>query len=130
MAECKKELYIAIDFDGTMTSSDAWPDIAPENPYAVEVVKRLKRDGHHIILHTCRQGEYLNAAIEWMKSRGIEPDSVNDNPLSRSLYGDPGPKMFADYYVDDHSLGIKKTKTGAVDFKYIKRHYKKVFNLM
>ena len=126
----KKTLYIAIDFDGTLTSSYAWPDIAPENPYAVAVVKRLRRDGHHIILHTCRQAQYLKEAIDWMKARGIEPDSVNDNPHSRALYGDPGPKMFADYYIDDHSLGIKKTKTGSVDFKYIKRNYKKIFNLV
>lgn len=128
MAEIsKKELWIAVDFDGTLTASDAWPDIAPENPYAVDVVKRFRREGHKIILHTCRQGKYLKEAIEWMRDRGIEPDSVNDNPRSRELYGDPGPKMFADYYIDDHALGIKKTKTGAVDFKYIKRHYKRLF---
>jgi hypothetical protein len=126
--ESKKTLYIACDFDGTLTGNgDSWPEIGPENPYAIDVIKRLKRDGHHIILHTCRQGKYLNDAIEWMKDRGVAPDSVNENPHSKELYGPQGPKMFADYYLDDHSLGIKKTKTGSVDFKYIKRNYKKLF---
>lgn len=126
----KKELWVAVDFDGTVVQNDSWPDIAPENPCAVDVIKRLKRDGHHVILHTCRQGKYLDDAIEWMRSRGVELDAVNENPYAQSLYGAPGKKMFADYYIDDHSLGIKKTKTGAVDFKYIKRNYKKLFNLM
>ena len=124
----KKELWIAVDFDGTLTGNgDSWPEIGPENPYAVDVIKRLKRDGHTVILHTCRQGEYLSEAIEWMKARGIEPDAVNDNPHAREIYGSQGPKMNADIYIDDRSLGIKKTATGSVDFKYIKRNYKKIF---
>ena len=123
-----KVKYIACDFDGTLTQKDAWPAIAKENPCAVEVIKKLRKAGNKIILHTCRQGQYLNDAIEWMKSRGIEPDAVNDNPRARELYGEPGPKMFADYYIDDHSLGIPKTKTGAVDFKWIKKNYNKLFN--
>lgn len=123
----KKTLYIAVDFDGTLTSGgDHFPNIGPENPYAVDVIKRLKREGHHIILHTCRQGLYLNEAIEWMRNRGIAPDSVNDNPHATELFGPKGEKMFADYYIDDHSLGIKK-KNGSVDWKYIKRNYKKIF---
>jgi len=130
MAENKKELWIAVDFDGTLTTKDAFPDIAPENPYAIDVLKRFRREGHKIILNTCRRGEYLKRAVEWMKEKGIEPDAVNDNPFARLIYNDPNPgnKVFAHVYIDDRNIFIKKTKTGSVDFKYIKRNYKRLIN--
>lgn len=126
----KKELWIAVDFDGTLNAcGDNYPDIGTENPYAFDVLKRLKRDGHKIILNTCRRGKPLQEAVEWCTQKGISFDSINDNPWSRALYNDPTPgtKVFADYYIDDRSLGIKKTITGSVDWKYIKRNYKKLF---
>jgi hypothetical protein len=131
MAEdLKKELWIAVDFDGTLTTRDAWPDIAPENPYAIDVIKRFKREGHKVILNTCRRNEPLRAAVEWMTTHGIEPDAVNDNPWARAIYNDPDPgtKVFAHVYIDDRNIFIKKTKTGSVDFKYIKRNYKRLIN--
>lgn len=131
MTEDKRELWIALDFDGTLTDGgDNWPNIGEANPYAIEVVKRFRREGHKIILNTCRRGKYLNEAVEWMKNKGIEPDSVNDNPWARAIYNDPDPgnKVFAHVYIDDRSLGIKKTASGSVDFKYIKRNYKRLFS--
>lgn len=130
MTTDKKELWIACDFDGTLTSSDSWPDIAPENPYAIDVLKRFRRDGHKIILNTCRRGKYLQDAIEWMRLRGVEPDFVNDNPIARAMYGDenPGTKVFANVYIDDRNAFVKKTTTGSVDFKYIKRNYKRLIS--
>lgn len=126
----KKELWIAVDFDGTLTSSDSWPEIGEENPYAFDVLKRFRRDGHKIILNTCRRGKPLQDAIEWMKEKGFEPDSINDNPWARALYNDsnPGNKVFAHTYIDDRNIFIKKTQTGSVDFKYIKRNYKRLIN--
>lgn len=130
MNKIKKELWIACDFDGTLTQSDAWPEIAPENPYAVEVLKRFRRDGCKIILNTCRRGKYLQDAVDWMKDKGIAPDFINDNPIARAIYGDsnPGTKVFAHVYIDDRNIFIKKTMTGSVDFKYIKRNYKRLLN--
>lgn len=129
-SEIKKELWIAVDFDGTLTENDSWPSIGNENPYAIDVIKRFKRDGHKVILNTCRRGEPLKQAVEWMKSKGIAPDSVNDNPWARAIYNDPNPgnKVFAHTYIDDRNIFIKKTKTGSVDFKYIKRNYKRLIN--
>ena len=123
----KKELWVATDFDGTLTSGgDQFPNIGQENPYAFDVLKRLKREGHKIILYTCRQSHYLKEAVDWVTAHGVTPDAINDNPRARELYGEPGRKIFADIYIDDRSLGIKK-KNGSVDWKYIKRNYKKIF---
>lgn len=131
MADDKKELWIAVDFDGTLTDGgDQWPQCGDPNPYAIDVVKRFKRDGHKVILNTCRRDNPLKEAIAWMELHGIAPDAVNDNPWARALYNDdrPGSKVFAHVYIDDRNIFIKKTKTGSVDFKYIKRNYKKLIN--
>lgn len=125
--EEKKTLYIACDFDGTLTAKDSFPNIGEENPYAIDVLKRLKRDGNVIILHTCRTGKYLQEAVDWLRLKGITPDEVNINSHNIEQYGSQGPKMGATYYIDDRSLGIKKTATGGVDWKYIKRNYRKLF---
>lgn len=130
MTDSKKELWVAVDFDGTLNlGGDKWPEIGEPNPYAADVIKRLKREGHKVILNTCRRGDYLKDAITWMSNLGISPDAINDNPWARAIYNDPNPgtKVFAHYYIDDRSIGIKKTSTGSVDWKYIKRNYKKLF---
>lgn len=128
MCNEKKELWIAVDFDGTLTIRDAWPEIGSENPYAFDVLKRFKREGHKIILNTCRRGQSLNDAVEWMSQKGVAPDSVNDNPWARTIFNDPNPgtKVFADVYIDDRNIFIKKNAAGSVDFKYIKRNYKRL----
>lgn len=133
MTDVKKTLWVAIDFDGTLTGhGDQYPECGNPNPYAIDVVKRLRRDGHKIILNTCRRDIPLQHAIDWMVDHDIAPDAVNDNPHARELYspGDTRPtqKVFADIYIDDRALGVKKTATGSVDFKYIKCNYKKIFN--
>lgn len=121
---------IAIDFDGTLTrDGDTFPLCGKENPYAIEVINRFRRDGCKIVLNTCRRGKYLEEAVEWMKQKGITPDAINDNPWSREIYNDPEPgnKVFADIYIDDRNIFVKKTKTGSVDFKWIKDNYNKIF---
>ena len=112
MSDNRKELWIAIDFDGTLNFVDQFPECGEPNPYAIEVIKRFKRDWHKVIFNTCRRNESLQTAVEWMKLHDIEPDSVNDNPWSRAIFNDPGSgqKVFAHIYIDDSALGIKKTK--------------------
>lgn len=125
MAENKKEFWIAVDFDGTLVLP-AFPAVGDENPYAVRVVKRFRRDGFKIMLHTCRQGERLSDAISWMRHKNIAPDAINDNPYARKLYGEPGSKLYADLYIDDHNIFIRRTNENAVDWKWIYRNYNKV----
>lgn len=130
MASTIKRMYIAVDFDGTLTDGgDQFPKCGKPNPHAISVIKKFKKDGHVVILNTCRRDEPLKAAIQWMKDYDIEPAAVDDNPWSRALYNDPTPghKVFADVYIDDRSLGIKKTKSGSVDWKWIDKNYKKFF---
>lgn len=63
-------MIIAVDFDGTL-SMGPYPEIRNPKPYAVEMMNKLKDDGHYIILWTCRRGERLEDALNWLLEQGI-----------------------------------------------------------
>lgn len=96
-------MIIAIDFDGTIVEHE-YPAIGRERPFATATIRRLKADGHIIILWTYREGDTLREAVEWCRERGVEFDAVNtDDPLSD---GATGPrKINADVYIDDRNVG-------------------------
>lgn len=97
----------AFDFDGTLVE-DQFPEIGdPTN--MIEIAKALKELGHSIILNTCRVDsdtrKYLQEAVEFCKSCGLEFDAVNENLPSKIIkYGGDTRKISADYYIDDRCL--------------------------
>jgi hypothetical protein len=94
-------MIFAIDFDGTIVEH-AFPAIGKEYEGAIRTMKLLQRDGHEIILWTCRDREHgLGEALDFLKDRGFVPDAVNSNAPS-AQFGDP--KVYADVYVDDRSF--------------------------
>lgn len=98
-------MIIAVDFDGTIARSD-YPDIKGEMPYAGEVLRRLHASGHYIILWTCRCGDRLLDALNWLLEHKIPFDRINDhNPDNVRLYGEGGNKVYAHCYVDDKNAG-------------------------
>lgn len=97
-------MIYAIDFDGTLCEN-TWPDIGSPKQSVIDHCKRLKADGHKLILWTCREGARLDAAVEWCKARGLTFDAVNANlPEQIELYGNDSRKIGADYYIDDKNL--------------------------
>lgn len=105
--EDKKEtiMILAIDFDGTICRG-LYPNIDGLQPYAKETIKKLKEDGHYIIINTCRSGEQLLETINWLLEHGIPFDRVNDNaPEQITMYGNNCRKIFADIYIDDRQIG-------------------------
>lgn len=101
----RKQMIIAIDFDGTIVRSD-YPNIIGPQPYAADVINALHENGNYIIIWTCRTGEILLEAINWLLEHDIRFNRINDhNPENLSLYGDGGKKIYADVYIDDKNLG-------------------------
>lgn len=103
-------MRICVDIDGTICRTrrpeQEYRDVEAM-PGAVEALKRLKRQGHYLILHTARhmktcngnvgqvvarQGETL---LAWLKKHGIEYDEI--------WFGKP----YADVYVDDNVVAFK-----------------------
>ncbi len=88
-------MIIAIDFDGVIY------DGIDEIPQAIEYIKKLKNDGHKIILWTCRAESRLHGVVQWCIARDIEPDAVNACVVDSEWFSHP--KVHADIYIDDKS---------------------------
>jgi len=98
-------MIIAVDFDGTLHTGQ-WPKIGAPKPYAAEVMNKLKSEGHYLIIWTCRAGDELIEAINWLHEKGISFDRVNDNhPDGIRKYGNNSRKVYADVYIDDGQIG-------------------------
>ena len=99
-------MIIAIDFDGTLHYGE-YPRIGYPNLQALECMRRLKDDGHYIIIYTCRNGDLLLEAINWLIDKGFQFDRVNENaPFNVAKHGGTNTrKVYADVYIDDHNVG-------------------------
>lgn len=96
-------MIYAIDFDGTICV-DRYPDIGEPKEDVIRAVKDAKQAGIKIILWTCREGSFLDEAVEWCAKQGIIFDAVNDNlPEMIEKYGNNCRKVFADWYIDDRN---------------------------
>lgn len=97
-------MIYAFDFDCTLAVTE-YPNIVRPIKKTVTFAKNLKKQGHQIILWTCREGEHLDVALEWCKEQGLEFDAVNDNLEERKNQWDNNcRKIYADYYIDDHNM--------------------------
>lgn len=98
-------MIIAVDFDGTLCR-DAYPSIGEPMPGAIKGMQDLKAQGHYLIIWTCRTGDRLRDAVNWLLEQGIPFDRVNDHSAANiALYGAGGNKVYADVYIDDKALG-------------------------
>ena len=93
---------IAIDFDGTCVEHE-YPSVGMDVEGAVETLRALNNKGHKLILFTMRSGDKLEKAVKWFKDRNIELWAVNKNPEQKEWT--ESPKVYADIYIDDASLG-------------------------
>lgn len=98
-------MIFAIDFDGTIVRHK-FPEIGEIIPDAVEAMRQIKDLGHHIIIWTCRAGDTLKEAIDFLNANNIPYDCVNQNlPWHITHYNNDSRKIFADIYIDDANAG-------------------------
>lgn len=98
---------IAVDFDGTLCV-DAWPEIGEANLGAIGPLLHRIDKGDKAILWTCREGKYLDAALEWCGRWGIKFAAVNANlPERIAEYGGDCRKCSADEYWDDKAVTVR-----------------------
>ena len=125
-------MLIAVDFDGTIVTHK-YPAIGEEIPFAVDTLKMLRQDGHKLILWSVREGELLDAAVQWCHERGLEFYAVNSNYPQGALFADRSDKsnkVIADIYIDDKNLGGLPdwgTIYEMISNKPPHRHHKKSF---
>lgn len=99
-----KPLIYAVDFDGTLCKY-AWPNIGSPNMNLIQYLIDRQKEGHKIILWTCRVGDKLNEAVYWCHRNGLQFDAVNENlPEIIEKFGCDSRKIFANYYIDDRAI--------------------------
>ena len=73
------EPIIAVDFDGTIAEND-YPNVGEALPGALEGLREMKAAGCKLILWTCRHGDNLQAAVDWLVERdAMVFDAINDH---------------------------------------------------
>lgn len=96
-------MIIAVDFDNTI-----YNEVADQINYPlVEKLIEAKKNGHKLILWTCRGDRWLAEAIAICNDYGLYFDAVNENTKG-FLYRDISVKVVADLYVDDKANGSIK----------------------
>lgn len=93
---------IAIDYDGTCTEENSFPKVGKLRDGLKECIDMLQKNGNKVILWTCRTGDSLFEAINYLKSNGIEFDDYNSNIFYS--YSKLCRKIVADVYIDDRNL--------------------------
>lgn len=92
---------IAVDFDGTLCANN-YPKIGIANNKVIEELIELQKNGHKLILWTCREGSLLDEAVLFCAEHGLCFDAVNNNiPERIEMYGTNPRKIGADLYIDD-----------------------------
>lgn len=97
-------MVIAVDFDGTLVENGVYPYASKPIIKNIKYIKKMKSEGHKIILWTCREKESLEHAIKFCNDYGIELDAVNENidvETKIKTYGYNSRKVYADIYIDD-----------------------------
>jgi hypothetical protein len=98
-------MIIAVDFDGTLHNGE-WPAIGCPAVYSIEMMQRLKGDGHFLIIWTCREGEYRDDMVNWLTKWNIPYDSINEhNWVQLESFPYESRKVYADVYIEDKNLG-------------------------
>lgn len=99
-------MIIAVDFDGTIVDH-RYPEIGPQVPMAFNWLRFLQ-DTFDVkyILWTVRQGKELDDAVQYCHKEGVALWGINENPTQHRWA--PGPKAYAQIYVDDAALGCPK----------------------
>ena len=121
-------LRIAVDFDGTLCEY-AFPKIgkqSQEQKELLEILIKLKNEGHKIILWTNRgdndQYKALTEAVDWCRSKGLEFDAINENLPDQKKLSGYSPKIMADYYIDDRALQFGDEDSRRTSLNFIKKN--------
>lgn len=119
----RTQMVVAIDFDCTIAYSN-FPTIIKPLPYAMDVLRVLMNDPYTtLVLWTCREGEYLQQALDFCELYGITFDYVNENDKERTkYYGNNPRKIGADLYIDDKSAQSNVEKLWKDWWKWMKEN--------
>lgn len=92
-------MVIAVDFDGTITEKNSFPEIGKIREHAIEAIQNFQKHGHLVVLWTCREGRELDLARTAIELCGLKLNGYNYSP-----YQLQSRKIVADVYIDDKNV--------------------------
>lgn len=99
-------MIIAVDFDGTICEHK-YPEIGAAKLFVINWLLEHKKNGTKLILYTCRDGIYLEQAIEWCKQFNLFFDAINDDVQEiKDTFTFKSNKIYADLYLDDRNCTL------------------------
>lgn len=100
-----RRLTLSVDFDGLITiGSRNFPECGRLRPEAKETINKWHRQGHYIIINTCRNPVTVLQCAEFLALNEIHFDTINENnPDVVAYWGTDTRKISADLYFDDRS---------------------------
>lgn len=94
---------VAIDFDGTITETNEFPNIGKARKDASFYINKWKKEGFIIIIWTCRsEPDDLNNVRNFLLNNNIPYDYINENYEEMDFK--PYPKIFYNYLLDDRTI--------------------------
>lgn len=101
---------LAIDFDGTVASTD-YPKINGLITGSKKYINRLFKDGWYIVIWTCRYDDtktkefFKTEAQQFLDEKGVMYHCINEHcPRLIELYKNNTRKISADFYIDDKNI--------------------------
>lgn len=98
------KFIIALDFDGTLTMKNVYPDIAKPRRFAREMTYLLHKLGVVVIVWTCRDHEDIKLVYNWLNTHNIYYHDVN-SVIEHAPFHYESRKIYAHMYVDDMGYG-------------------------
>jgi hypothetical protein len=105
--EKNQKVVVAVDFDGTLFESGAFPEVGAPIPRIINFVKSLHKAGFVIVIWTLRDEKKGTAkyAKDALELEGVPYDYFNETPLFvQDEWGDQR-KLGAHYFIDDRNAG-------------------------
>ncbi|BAQ02633.1 hypothetical protein AVU38_gp105 [Ralstonia phage RSL2] len=117
-----------VSFDGTIVEDQRPSTIGPESPFAIETLKALKKNGHHIFIFSGRTGDDRYAMLDFLKNadfvptgtvKCLMPDDVLTREEAETCAGvsseieewlDSPEGMPIDYFIDHKFFGAEMVK--------------------
>ncbi|MEX2411308.1 MAG: hypothetical protein WD607_08070 [Candidatus Paceibacterota bacterium] len=103
MKQKDKKYPYAFDFDGVIAKYEGFQGKEHETELikeVVEAIRKLKKEGHTIIIYSTRGAEFLR---KYCEKNNIPVDYFNENPK----FDTDGHKPVAYVYVDDRTVCYK-----------------------
>lgn len=122
------DVFFGVDFDSTIINGKYYPMMGPPLPHVIDTLKKLTtpqkgKPRNQIIVWTMRPSNQHILIESFFKKYKIPLHSINSHK-TQCQWTD-SPKIFADYFIDDRNIGIKKIGNN-VDWLWVQEELKKL----